>query len=97
MLPHVNSFKAFDSFAPWILFLPMGGSWRVQAANMRSFVDSAITCMRSAIHLTSPSALSRISFELSRSDEVTRPHQSRDDHGHVDVALTDLQREFHRG
>lgn len=59
MLPRVNSFNAFDSFAPWILCLPMGGSWRVQAANMRSFVDCAITCMRSAIHSTSPSALSR--------------------------------------
>ena len=60
----VNSFNAFGSFVPWILCPPMGGSWPVQAANMRSFVDCAITCMRSAIHLTSPSASSRTSFGI---------------------------------
>ncbi len=99
--------QRFDSFAPSILCLPMDGSWRAQAAKMRSFVNSAITCIRSAI----------------RSDLSTRivPHQFRHTYatemlragvsfpvlmkllGHtdpemtmryVDVALTDLQREF---
>jgi integrase len=57
----VQRLRFFRSLDP----LPADGRLLARpAANMRSFVDCAITCMKSAIHLTSPSALSRISFDI---------------------------------
>jgi hypothetical protein len=48
---------------PSTLCLPMDGSWPAQAAKKHSFVNSAITCIRSVIYSTSPSKSFRISFD----------------------------------
>ena len=58
-----DSSNAFDSFAPLILCLPMDGYWPVQEAELRSFVNFAITCIRPAIRSTSLSALFPTSFD----------------------------------
>jgi hypothetical protein len=54
--------RACDSFVPSIRCLLTDGSWLARSPKKRSFVNSATTCIRSAIRSASPLASCRISF-----------------------------------
>ena len=60
----VNSSGASNSFVSLIHCLPMDGFWPVRAPKRHSFVNSAITCIRSATRLAFSPASSPISFAI---------------------------------
>jgi len=59
-----KSSNASLSFVPWTRSRPMDGSSPVPAPKTRWFVNSAITCIRSATRSASPPASSLISFAI---------------------------------
>jgi integrase len=69
----VNSLDASDSFILLIRCLPMDGFWPVRAQKKHWFVNSAITCIKSATRSAFPPASSRTSVAIAMRRKCFEP------------------------